>query len=321
MMLSRVADNLYWMSRYIERAEHTARLVDVTLDLIPDRSLEANQQAWARVFSSLRVPEPTVATLDAYQLTQILTLDASNQASILAHISNARENTRQVREQVSSEMWEQINRLYLDLKETNLKKIWRDQPHDFFQKVKQGAHLLQGICDSTMNHGEGWHFIQVGQYIERVANVAALLNVHVQNTPDPGQEVLTSEQYLDWVGLLRYCTAFEAYCKIYTAETRFDRIAEFLLLDDQFPHSVHFSVNRIRTALNAIAEATDIRKNNQVNRRVGRLKAMLDYDQIDEVLSGDLQDYLNTIQQQCSQIHAVIYQTYIDYPADAKLTL
>ena len=321
MMLSRVADNLYWMSRYLERAEHTARLVDVTLDLMPDRSPEANQQAWQRVLGSLPISEPVTPPLDAYQLTQTLTLNASSQTSILAYISKARENTRQVREQVSSEMWEQINRLYLELKGANLKKIWRDQPHDFFQKIKQGTHLFQGICDSTMNHGEGWHFIQVGQYIERAGNVAALLTMHHQNTLNPEQEVKSSDQYLDWVGLLRYCTAFEAYCKIYTAETRFDRIAEFLLLNDEFPHSVHFSVNRVRAALNAIAEATDIRKNNQVNRRAGRLKAMLDYDQIDEVLSGDLPGYLSTIQQQCAQINAIIYQTYIDYPADEKLIL
>lgn len=321
MMLSRVAENLYWMSRYLERAEHTARLVDVTLDLMPDRSAEDNQSAWSRAFSGLKLPQPDFSALDAFQLTQLLTFDTANSGSINAHITAARENARQVREHISSEMWEQINRLYLSIKKTTLKKIWRDQPHEFFQNVKQGTHLFQGIADSTMHHSEGWYFIQTGQFIERAGNIAALLNVYLPEAPNNTQQAVSAGQYLDWVSLLRYCTAFEAYCKVYTAETRFDYIAEFLLLNPEFPHSVHFSVNAIRAALNAIAEATDTPKNNLVNRRVGRLKAMLDYDEIDEVLDSDLRTYLDNIQQQCAQIHNIIYQTYINYPADQKLTV
>ena len=321
MMLSRVADNLYWMSRYLERAEHTARLVDVTLDLMPDRSTEANHRAWTRAFTGLNLPVPDLASLDAYQLTQLLTFDTSNSGSINSHITAARENGRQVREHISSEMWEQLNRLYLSIKKNTIKKIWRDQPHEFFQTVKQGTHLFQGIGDSTMHHSEGWYFIQVGQFIERAGNIAALLNVYLPEAPGNAQEAVSASQYLDWVSLLRCCTAFEAYCKVYTADTRFDHIAEFLLLNAEFPHSVHFAVNAVRTALNTIAEATDTPKNNPVNRQVGRLKATLDYDQIDEVLASDLHTYLENIQQQCAQIHNIIYQTYINYPADQKLTV
>jgi uncharacterized alpha-E superfamily protein len=318
MMLSRVADHLYWLSRYLERAEHTARLVDVTLDLASDRSAGARKRAWEKLCAGLRLPAPADG-LRAYELTQWLTFDASNEGSIVFNIAAARENARQVREQISSEMWEQINRLYLDVKTGKIDQIWQSQPHEFFQMVKQGAHLFQGISDSTMNHGEGWHFIQVGQFIERVSNVAALLHVYLKDMPVEPQSTLSADQYLDWVGLLRSCTAFESYCKVYTADLQYHHIVEFLLLDEEFPHSIHFSIKMMRAALNVIAEATDTRKNSQVYRQIGRLKAMLDFDQIDEIIADGLQAYLNNIQRQCSQIHGTIYQTYVSYPINEKL--
>jgi uncharacterized alpha-E superfamily protein len=318
MMLSRVADHLYWLSRYLERAEHTARLLDVNFDLMPDRSAEARRRAWEKLFASLRLPAPA-SSLSAYELTQRLTFDASNEGSIIYNIAAARENARQVREQISSEMWEQINRLYLELKNRTIDQIWQTQPHEFFQMVKQGAHLFQGISDSTMNHGEGWRFIQVGQFIERVGNVAALLHVHLSELSTGPQPTQSADQYLDWVGILRSCTAFEAYCKVYTADLQYHQVIEFLLLNEEFPHSIHFSIKMMRAALNAIAETTDTRKNSQVYRQIGRLQAMLDFDQIDEIIAGDLHAYLNNIQRQCSQIHTTIYQTYISYPANEKL--
>lgn len=319
MMLSRAADNLYWMSRYLERAEHTARLVDVALDLMPDRTLPAVHRAWKNIFVSLRVPLPDTIPLDPYDLTHILTFDDSNDYSVVCHIAAARENARQVREQLSSEMWEQINRLYLNVKNTTLDQIWNAQPHDFFQMVKWGTHLFQGVSDSTMNHGEGWHFIKVGRFIERASNTAALLKVHLNDEPGDHQQATSTDQYLNWVSLLRSCTAFEAYCKVYTADTRYDHIAEFLLLNAQFPHSIHFSVEMMREALSDVADITEMRKNSQVYRRVGRLKASLDYDQIDEVISGDLEAYLDNIQRQCADIHTTIYQTYINYSINEKL--
>ncbi|MCB0153394.1 MAG: alpha-E domain-containing protein [Anaerolineae bacterium] len=317
-MLSRVADNLYWMSRYLERAEHTARLIDVNLDLMADRSQETVNQAWEKVYLGLGLPLPEQMP-EAYDITQMLTFDATNDAAIVSHIAAARENARQVREQLSSEMWEQINRLYLRVKSSNIETIWQSQPHEFFQMVKEGAQLFQGIGSATMNHGEGWHFIKVGQYIERASNIAALLKAYLSEAPGEEQGPVSANQYVNWVGLLRSCTAFEAYCKVYTADPKYNCIAEFLLLNDEFPHSIHFSVKMMRTALEAIAEATDTRKNSQVYRRVGRLKAMLDYDQIDEVIGGDLDDYLDNVQRHCAQIHSAVYQTYINYPITEKL--
>jgi uncharacterized alpha-E superfamily protein len=318
MMLSRAADNLYWMSRYLERAEHMARLVDVALDLMPDRTTKAMERAWGRIFTSLRLPLPEELTFDAYQIAHRLTFDEAEDSSILKQIAAARENARQVREQVSSEMWEQINRLFLDVRNTTIDQVW-DAPHIFFQQVKQSSQLFHGVSDSTMNHGESWHFIKLGQFIERAGNVASLLRVYLGQPARTVASTSNTDQYLDWVSLLRSCTAFEAYCKVYTADPNFECITEFLLLNEEFPHAVNFSIRLMRSALNAIAEITDTRKNSQVYRRVGRLKAMLDFDQIDEVIAADLDAYLQNIQTQCAQIHNAIYRTYINYPIDEKL--
>src|SRR5215211_6308948 len=152
-MLSRVADTLYWMSRTLERAEHTARLLDLQLHMMLELEPEESENRWGRVASSLFVEIPPTLSKDAYSLTQLLAFDSENDNSISSCIASARENARHVREQISSEMWEQINRLSLQVKSTELENIWNEQPHEFFRSVKEGIHLFQGITDSTMNHG------------------------------------------------------------------------------------------------------------------------------------------------------------------------
>jgi uncharacterized alpha-E superfamily protein len=177
-MLSRVADNLYWMSRYLERAEHTARLIDLNLYLALELSPELASAHWQRLLASLRVALPPDVPMLPFQLTHRLTFEPSNADSLVSCVAIARENARQVREQISSEMWEQINQLYLRVKRAAIDQIWNAQPHEFFRAVKEGAHLFQGITDSTLSHAEGWRFIQLGRFIERARATAMLLDVH-----------------------------------------------------------------------------------------------------------------------------------------------
>jgi hypothetical protein len=159
-MLSRVADNLYWMSRYLERAEHTARLIDVTLQQMLDQTTEDASSRWVRLLESLHIASLADETNGAYDITQGLTFDVSNRSSIVSCIATAQENARQVREQISSEMWEQLNRLFLEIKRTGMEEIWHAGLHQFFASVKEGVHLFQGITDATMSHSEGCHFIR-----------------------------------------------------------------------------------------------------------------------------------------------------------------
>jgi uncharacterized alpha-E superfamily protein len=319
-MLSRVADSLYWTSRYLERAEHTARLIDIGLNLMLDQSAAAVERRWGRLLDSLHAPPLLTGTSDAYHITEAMTFDISNETSIVACIAAARENLRQVREQISSEMWEQLNRLFLQVKETRLDEIWRVTTHEFFRSVKEGSHLFQGITDATMNHGEGWQFIQVGRYIERAAATATLLDVYtndlmmVNDSTDAPQR-----NYLDWVGLLKACTAFEAYCKVYTADLRPERVVEFLLLNPDCPRSVRFAVEAIQASFQSIAEATGARKSGRVNRLAGRLRASLGFGQIDEIMEAGLRPYLNDVRRQCEQIHEAILQTYVAYSVETAL--
>jgi uncharacterized alpha-E superfamily protein len=318
-MLSRVADNLYWTSRYLERAEHTSRLLAVNLNTMLDYSPARATQSWGRLLASLHVsPKPGQET-NPYAITQLLTFEPSNQNSIVSCIASARENARHVREQISSEMWEQLNSIYLAVKRTNIDTIWREEPYIFLRFVRDGAHLFQGITDSTMNHGEGWHFIQAGRFIERANAKATLLDVH-SGFLDPRNPEQNSDNYLELVSILKSCTAFEAYCKIYTADPQPDKITEYLLLNPQFPHSICFAIDQLEVALNAIAESTGKHKVVRTNRLVGRLRAALGFDQVDEIMANSLRDYLADIQRQCAQIHVAIHQTYIAYPIESALT-
>jgi uncharacterized alpha-E superfamily protein len=315
-MLSRVADSLYWMSRYLERAEHTARLIDVNLSLDMEQAPADRARRWQRLLASLRAEGPADGSRDPYQIARYLTFDAANASSVLSCVSIARENARQVREQISSEMWEQINRFYFTVGNATFDAVWRRQPHEFFRSVKEGVHFFQGLTDSTLGHEEGWQFIQVGRYLERAVNTVALLGEHyaAQDAADPQAEFTGA--YLEWVGLLRSCTAFEAYCRVYTADLRPDRIAEFLLLDPAFPHSVRFSVEQVGAALEAIAEVTGAQATARVNRLAGRLRADLRFSQVEEILAGDLQHFLEDIERQCLEIHNAMYETYVAYPIE-----
>jgi len=334
-MLSRVADCLYWMSRYLERAEHTARLLDVQQYQGLDQRAGSAERRWERLLAALRAPElpayiverpgggtagagsgaragsEGAATLDPYGITRFLVFDAANGSSIVACVEEARDNARQVREQISSEMWEELNRLYLQVKNADMDKLWHAEPHEFYRTVREGAHLFQGITDATMSHGEGWHFIQLGRYIERAGATVALLDAYFTLPPEPLPDDDASLEYQQWVSLLKSCTAFEAYSKVYTADVRPERIVEFLLLDAEFPRSLRFMAATIQVGLQAIARATGVVRAGRAERLAGRLRATLDYSGIDEIMGAAMHPYLGDIGRQCAAIHAAVYQTYI----------
>lgn len=317
-MLSRVADSLYWMSRYLERAEHTARLIDVDHQLRLDQSPEAGSGRWLGLLQALQVPAPEDTPLDAETLTYLLTLDRTNPSSIISCVAAARENLRQVREQCGSDMWEQLNRLFLQVKSTASSDAGLLDSYIFFRAVQEGAHLFQGVTDSTMSHGEGWHYIQLGRFVERTDCVARLIGAHFSRLPHPMDQAVESEEYLEWVGLLKSCAAFQAYCKAHTAELRPRRVAEFLLLNPGFPHSVRFSVDMVHTALRAIGELTE-RKAEQPVRIAGRLRATLSFSQIDEIMASGANAFVDSVRWQCTQAHNAIHQIYFDYSVESAL--
>jgi uncharacterized alpha-E superfamily protein len=315
-MLSRVADNLYWMSRYLERAEHTSRLLAVKLETMIEQSPDAADESWRRVVLALSgdafVPSGPV---DAFQATEALAFFRENPSSLIASLGFARDNARQVREQISTEMWNRLNFIHLKFAPLNPAAIWNDQSAHPFRDILAELHMLDGITYSTMRHGEGWDFLQLGRYIERAQLVSRLLDIHFgpasRSCPPPGA--------LDWIILLRFCTGFEAYCKVYTASIRRERIAEFLLFDQEFPHSVRFAVERLTEALGRVGAGAPAMRRAACERLSGKLKASMDFGHIGELIGGSIEGFLADISVQCERIHSAVYAAYIAYDAEATV--
>lgn len=326
-MLSRVADSLYWMSRYLERAEHTTRLLDVNLNLMLDEPTTVADRRWQRVLQALGAPRDVQFEGDAIALVRRLTFDSANRASVLGCIISARENARHVREQISTEMWQKLNSLYLQVTRPEMQSDMHAEallqqnegPTEFLNQVMEGVHQFQGVTDSTMSHGEGWQFIQVGRFMERASATAMLLEAYQPELWAKTDALPDSNEYLEWMGLLRSATAFEAYCKVYTADLSPDWILEFLLLDADFPHSLRFSIDAMQQALETVQDLSGGTRGDKLTRISGRLRATLSYSSVEEIMSGDVVTYLRDIQRQCREIHNAIYELYVDYSIQAAL--
>src|SRR3982751_2664871 len=204
-MLSRVADSLYWMSRYIERAEHTARLIAVKLESMVEQTPEDAAASWARVTEALTGVKSVPLHLDAFAITRHLAFDRDNDNSLITSLSLARDNARQVREALSNEVWENLNRLYLRLAPVTMDSIWVHTPARLFRESLEEMHALEGVTYSTLSHGEGWYFLELGRHIERAQLLGRLLDVHFRGGRDGVQG---GPKYFDWLGLLTFSPPF-----------------------------------------------------------------------------------------------------------------
>jgi len=311
-MLSRVANSLYWMSRYIERAEHTSRLTEVNLKQMLDESPEVSGRRWERVVNSLRTDLPSKGDKEAWIVATWMMFDLANHDSIASCVAAARENARQVRETISTEMWEAINRLHLYVKKVLTDPVTRRDPHEFLRHIKHEIHVVHGIADSTVVHGEGWMFLQAGRAVERAAATSALLYEHIQDflAQDMRDD---AEGFLHWVAVLRSCSAFEAYTKTYTAEVRPARVLEFLLLSPVFPRSVRFCITTVRSSIEAIEREHGTQRGAKALKAARKLESLLDFLSIEDLMDESLRARLTEIEALCGQIHQMIEAGYIEY--------
>lgn len=307
-MLSRVADSLYWMSRYFERADHSARVLDANYNLMLNPSKVSTEQRWQRITSTLGLGAEA-SQLDPLTAMNKLVSDAECRSSIVSCITTARDNASQVREQISSEMWERLNQLYHAATQSVSSSAHRAEPQQLITLIREGSYNFHGVTHATMNHGEAWQFMRLGRYIERAGALPVLL--------DAVFFASSGADDLDWVGLLASCSAFEAYCKVYTADLKPERVAEFLLLNPEFPYTVRFSVEEMEKALGAIARASSTRKGAGIENIIGRLRSSLAYAQIDHIMSKDFQRFLRSIIEQCQSLHAALHEVYINYPIES----
>jgi uncharacterized alpha-E superfamily protein len=320
-MLSRVGDSLYWMSRYLERAENTVRQLDVTMGLMLDTSDTSAEMRWQRMMTSLGKVTELDWNEDLEAMARKLVFDSLNHASVTFCVNGARENARQVREEISSEQWQRLNRLFHQMHSPQAQAQFRTSINDYLASVLDGIHLFKGVSDTTMIHGQGWQFIRLGRYLERAYATATLLEVYQADLFHAAEREHSGYQNLELVGLLRCCTSFEAYCQVYTADLSPDRILEFLLLNRDFPHAIRYCVDGIRHAIESIQRTGGRRPPDELTAVIGRLHAQLGYTNIAEIITGDTGAFLHAIREQSMRIHELIYRYYVDYSIQSALAI
>jgi uncharacterized alpha-E superfamily protein len=320
-MLSRVADSLYWMSRYLERAENTARQLDVTMTLMLDTGSVNVEERWKRLLKSLGDPTDMEWNGSTESMARELVFDSSNPISVTFCVNGARENARQVREEISSEQWQRLNRLFHQIHSPHAQTQFTSSINETLSSVIDGIHLFQGVGDSTMIHGQGWQFIRLGRYLERAYATATMLEVFQDELFANSERHHSGYHYLELVGMLRCCTAFEGYCQVYTADLMPDRILEFLLLNRDFPHAIRYCVETIRDAVDSIQHTGGRRPPDEITAGIGRLHAMLGFTTVEEILAGDTAAFLHNIREQCLRIHELIYRYYVQYSIQSALAV
>lgn len=289
-MLSRTADHLFWMSRYMERAENLARLLDVTwqMSLVP-QSLETVNQSWNAIVALNSLEEAFAAkysTVNAENVLRFMVSDADNDASIHSCLRLARENAHAVRGTITTEMWEMLNSTWLEAREKSFEQIWGAGIGDFFEWVKMRSSLTRGTTLGTLLQDESYHFIRIGTLLERADNTARILDVkyHVLRPHDDEG----ASDFYEWGALLRSVSAFEVYRKVYRDVITPDRVAELLILNKDMPRSLHFCMNGVIKNLDLIAN----RQSAETTRQAGLLHAQLHYGRIEHILEHGLHEWL-----------------------------
>lgn len=310
-LLSRVADSMYWMGRYIERAENVARFVDVNLQLMLDLSV-GTQEQWEPLvqigaddarFHSL-YPAATKENV-----IHFLTFDQENPNSILSSLRSARENARSIREAISSEMYEQINRAFLMVKAASTDRTIMESPVDFFQDVKMAGHLFEGLTEATMTHGEGWHFCRLGRMLERADKTTRLLDVKYFILLPSVTYVGTAFDELQWSALLKSASGFEMYRRIFGRISP-DNVVAFLLLDRDFPRSVHYCLIAAQHSLHAISGTPIGAYRSTAEQQLGLLRSELDYADHQQIIQIGLHEMLDLLQKKLNLIDDAVFDTF-----------
>ncbi len=296
------------MSRYFERASHCSRVLEANYSLMLNPGKLSTERRWQNIMGHLGL-DGDAARIEPQAAVMKLMSDSQIGSSVVSCVTSARENASQVREQISSEMWERLNQLYHEVVQIASNMYSDSDVLRLFSTMREGGYKFVGVTDSSMNHDEGWHFIQFGKYIERTSSLPLLIDA-----------VFSAQQGaddLDWVGLLTSCSAFEAYCKVYTADLKPGQVAEFLLLNSNFPYTARYATERMRQALEGIRGATTARKFASIDRVSGRIHASLAYAQIEDIMSRDFERFLGNIVEQCQKLHSAVHEAYIDYPIES----
>lgn len=322
-MLSRVANTFYWMVRYVERADNLARLIDVNEQLLLDfESLDSERLRgfWKPIILSTGDEEAFHELYEdagSYQVIRSLTDDLRNPNSIVSCIGMARENARMVRDQLSDELWEELNALYLFSKSPRASTMLRENPTRYYEEVRRSSMTFLGIASSTTSRSAGWEFMDLGRHLERADKTTRFLDISSYLPAGHDGAEAASPGLLHWTAILRSCGAMGAF-RATRNEINARSVVEFLLFSREFPRSVRYCIDRVDISLHKISGTERGTFSNESERVAGSLLAALNYGGPEDVFEKGLHDYLDGLQASFNQIAEEIFETYVLLPERAE---
>jgi uncharacterized alpha-E superfamily protein len=309
-MLSRVGDRIYWMSRFMERAENLARILGVTSNVVLCSTPETQEQnllAPLTITGTARTYFQTHKTISLRSLIDFMALDVENPSSIFACIKSARDNAHAVRWQITSEMWETLNSTWIDLGSFRRSRVTGPEATRFFDWVKERSHLFRGVTYGTIMRGEAFHFSRLGTFIERADETARILDVKYHILLPRVEDVGGALDYYQWAALLKSVSSFETYRTIYRDQIRPINVAELLILDSSMPRSLAACLEEIEQALSRLSGQND----QPAKRLAGELQARLVHGDIDEIFRGGLHEYLTDFLDDIAELGHRIQRAYL----------
>ena len=311
-MLSRVAESIYWLGRYIERAENYARFIDVNFNLMLD--LPSNLKAqWNPLISATGDRDLYLAKYDKFERNSaiyFLVFDIDNPNSMYTSISLARENARTVREKITKETWEKLNEIYLLFKKLTAAKVWeQEDPRDYITDIKYRIQLLYGIGDNTVARTESWYFMRLGQFLERADKTSRILDVKYHTLLPSVDEVGSAVDILHWMALLKSVSGFNIYRQLY-GNIEPTNIVDFLVLNTAFPRSILYCLAQSERSLKIISGSNGSGFKNLAEKNLGLLYSQLEYYDVNDVIKIGLHEFLDGLQIKINTISDAIHSAY-----------
>ncbi len=308
-MLSRAASAIYWMGRYLERAENVARFVAVNVHLMLDMGITAGHAQWKPLIATSGSEADFAARYDEpseKNVLQFLTFDEENPNSIFSCVCNARENARTVRDVISTEMWEQINALY-HMVQAQSKKSQIGNLQDFYGRVRSASHHFVGLSENTMSHDEGWHFARLGRMLERADKTSRMLDVKYFLLLPDAKYVDTPYDAVEWGAVLKSANGFEMYRKFYH-HINYHDVADFLIFNPVFPRSMGYCVSAAGRSLQSITQELGVKAPAQAE--MATLQRMLAATSVDQVLAEGLHEFIDLFQFNLNVVDQSIYRSF-----------
>jgi uncharacterized alpha-E superfamily protein len=312
-MLSRVAEGIYWLSRYVERAENVARFIDVTLNMMLDSPIEQGSSWESLVLTTgdQELFEKRYGKATPQTVTQFLTFDREYPNSILTSVAAARENARTVRDVISREMWQELNEFYLMVTHAARPDVSAEELTEFYTRVKRAGIYFEGVTDATLSHGEAWHFAQVGRMLERADKTSRIVDVKYFVLLPAGNGVGTNVDQIGWTALLNSASALQMYRQVHHVTVP-GSVAQFLLLDHDFPRSILYCVRQAQESLHAITGSPFGAYRGEAERLLGQLRATLDYASVDEIMRKGLHEYVDAVQIALNDVGTALHKQFFE---------